>query len=224
MVIAAFDLSTTCSGVAIAEVVNGEIKSLRTLAIAPENVNPEILGFLRTKRTVLTPSKASVFSYVRTKGEIVTKQTKKARDLLYKQVNEDNRVSVMALGINSVMLQEKPDLVLMEANMSFRSMDVTRKLAEIAGVLMSLTITNGIPLIKINVNHARQFYDPTKLLGKFCLARTPQELKAMKDVTKEAFKDMLLTKYQGYDLDCTMTTDESDALVILDFHLMTKKS
>jgi len=219
--ILAFDLSTTQTGVAVASVTDNCLMSLDTISITPKSSNPADLGFLKTKQRVTTKSGAQVSSYVKQKGEIVTKKEAKARNLLVKKYSETSRLTETVSEISSLLDVYAPSLVLMEENMAFRNIDTTRQLAEVAGALQAMTSTRGIELEKINVLTARSHWNISKECIAFSRTLTESDLKAVKDLTKETLKALMLSEFRWYKLSSSMSTDESDALVLI-FHWLTK--
>jgi hypothetical protein len=217
-VVMSFDLSTTCTGVAVATTKNRVVQQLCTLAIQPEGINPVDLGFL-PRRVKIFPKKGRAFNaYIRHTGEIISKTEKERRDSLVRKASEETRLHTTSKEISRYFKEFQPSVILMEANMSFRSMEVTRKLAEVAGALQALAAANDIPIHKINVHTARARYDIYGAMEKLARTLTPEQKKRV-DMTKETVKFILFNKYIGYGLNTHMTTDESDALLLLDYWL-----
>ncbi len=189
--------------------------------IKPSNINPETLGFLKTKQRVETKG-GLISAYVKDKSEIISRTEKKRRDTMVRTANERFRFQELVREMYSLLLKEKPKYILMEANMAFRNIDVTRKLAEVAGALQALATILHIPLIHLNVHTVRANWDLGKEMVKFASKFTPKQLKSM-DLTKETLKSLLLKKYHSYKLNSKMTTDESDSLVLLDHWLLNNK-
>ena len=218
--IMSFDLSTICTGVAIGFINTNSIVSVETISIIPPSaICPTTFGFLKSKQKTTTKGGKVVTSYVKYKGEIVTVKGKKERDNLVKYSSETGRLQYTADEIGKLISLVGPNLIIQEDNMAFRSMQVTRQLGEVAGVLQGLATVNGIPLVKVNENHARGQYNTSEILKNFCASKTPEELKVIKDVTKHALKEFLFSKYSKFGLNPEATTDESDALLLLDYWL-----
>lgn len=215
-----FDLSTTQTGVAIAVVENNVLTALATTAITPKNPSPADFGFLKTKQKTKNKSGAQVLSYVKHKGEVVTKAEKDRRNYLIRKVAEESRLATTVTEIHSLVEIHNPAFILMEANMAFRNIDTTRQLAEVAGALQAIATTKNIPLEKINVATARAHWNLSRECIKFSKTLNPDALKQVKDLTKETLKYLMLEVFNGYKLDRTMSTDESDALVLLYHWLM----
>lgn len=209
-----FDLSTTCTGVVIALLDNlGNIKTIETKAIIPTKIDPTKFGFLKNRLKVNTKDFSSYLKY---RDEIVTKTEKRKRDIFIKKESEKLILSSLSNEILNLFKDSPPDIVLMEANMSFRSIDVTRKLAEISGALQSLCVAGTIPILKINLHSARGLWDLSKESIEYARGITEKELKRI-DLTKETLKALMLKEYKDYKLNENMTTDESDALVIFNY-------
>lgn len=213
-VIMAFDLSTTCTGVVLATFDGDTLLELSTRSISPSNISPTSMGYLKTKQKTKTKRGEDIFSYVVRKGEIVSKTEKKRRDILIKRLSEENRLLETAKAARSLVVDNHPTLILMEANMAFRNIDVTRQLAEVAGVLQAISEAENIPLEKIQVATARAHWNLSKECTTYARTLTERELRSI-DLTKETLKNIMLGTFSGYKLNKDMTTDESDALVLL---------
>jgi hypothetical protein len=220
MNILAFDLSTTQTGVAVARIDDNVLTSLKTTVIIPKNPSPSDFGFLKTKQKTKTKSGAPILSYVKHKGEVLTKAEKDRRNYLVRKSSEESRLATTATEIHTLVETYNPFLILMEANMAFRNMDTTRQLAEVAGALQAIATTKTIPLEKINVATARSHWNLSKECINFSKTLSIEESKKVKDLTKETLKHLMLEAFNGYMLDRTMSTDESDALVLLYYWLM----
>lgn len=220
MNILAFDLSTTQTGVAVARIDDNVLTSLKTTVIIPKNPSPSDFGFLKTKQKTKTKSGAPILSYVKHKGEVLTKAEKDRRNYLVRKSSEESRLATTATEIHTLVETYNPFLILMEANMAFRNMDTTRQLAEVAGALQAIATTKTIPLEKINVATARSHWNLSKECINFSKTLSIEESKKVKDLTKETLKHLMLEVFNGYKLDRTMSTDESDALVLLYYWLM----
>lgn len=220
MNILAFDLSTTQTGVAVARIDDNVLTSLKTTVIIPKNPSPSDFGFLKTKQKTKTKSGAPILSYVKHKGEVLTKAEKDRRNYLVRKSSEESRLATTATEIHTLVETYNPFLILMEANMAFRNMDTTRQLAEVAGALQAIATTKTIPLEKINVATARSHWNLSKECINFSKTLSIEESKKVKDLTKETLKHLMLEAFNGYKLDRTMSTDESDALVLLYYWLM----
>lgn len=220
MNILAFDLSTTQTGVAIACIEDSVLTALKTTAIIPENPSPSDFGFLKTKQKTKTKSGVPILSYVKHRGEILTKAEKDRRNYLIRKSAEESRLATTVTEIHTLVETYNPFRILMEANMAFRNMDTTRQLAEVAGALQAVATTKTIPLEKINVATARSHWNLSKECINFSKTLSQNELKTVKDLTKETLKYLMLEVFNGYKLDRTMSTDESDALVLLYYWLM----
>jgi hypothetical protein len=129
--------------------------------------------------------------------------------------SEKARLTSMAEGIGTLLRASHPDLVLLEANMAFRNMSVTKQLGEMAGILSGIAIYCGVTVEKINVHSARSNLNLMAEMGNFAKDKDPAWLRKI-DLTKETIKFRMLTKYKEYGLDKGMTTDESDSLLIFD--------
>lgn len=220
MNILAFDLSTTQTGVAVARIDDNVLTSLKTTVIIPKNPSPSDFGFLKTKQKTKTKSGAPILSYVKHKGEVLTKAEKDRRNYLVRKSSEESRLATTATEIHTLVETYNPFLILMEANMAFRNMDTTRQLAEVAGALQAIATTKTIPLEKINVATARSHWNLSKECINFSKTLSIEESKKVKDLTKETLKHLMLEVFNGYKLARTMSTDESDALVLLYYWLM----
>lgn len=217
-VIAAFDLSTTCTGVAIASLENNYLKHLVTTPIIPSELLPSDLGYLSQKQKVTTKKGEVLRAYVTSKTEVISKTEKKRRDSAVRKAREEHRLKATREELHRILRQFEPNLILMEQNMAFRSMDVTRALAEIAGSLQAFATAQDIEVVKINVHTARSKWDVYNKASDLAKRYTPAELKKM-DIVKETVKFLLLEKYGHYPINHKMTTDESDALLLLDYYL-----
>lgn len=218
-VVMAFDLSTTCTGVVIAYFDGKDLIHLETTNVIPKDISPTKAGFLKAKQKTTTKTGETITSYVKYKGEKVSKTEKKRRDVLMKKLSEEHRLITTASGVRELIQKYNPTLILMEANMAFRNMDTTKKLAEVAGALQALAVATGVPLEKINVATARSHWNISKECIEYAKTLTPKELARM-DLTKETLKNIMINTFKGYKLNKDMTTDESDALVLL-YHWMT---
>lgn len=215
-----FDLSTTCTGVVIAVFDGATLTNLSTVSIVPSSIDPASVGYLKNRQKTKTKKGESINSYVTHKGEIVSKTEKKRRDVIIKRLSEENRLAETTHAIRSLIKDNKPVIILMEANMAFRNMDTTRKLAEVAGVLQAIALAEGIKLEKINVATARAHWNLSRECIKFARNLTEEELQKI-DLTKETLKRLMLDIFSGYKLNREMSTDESDALVLLNHWMST---
>ena len=209
----AIDASTTCTGCAIAVIEVDVLMKLSTSAIIPPEFDPTLFCFLPTKRSTAV-GKNRKAAWIKFAGERLTVTEDKKRCLEVKMADERHRRGYMASRLN--MLIHSVDLILMEGNMSFRSMSVTRMLGEIAGIIQGLGAAHGKVVEKINVHTARAELDITR--ASIILASKGYSEKWLRqaDLTKESIKVLMLSKYSVYGLNENMTTDESDALLILD--------
>ncbi len=223
MIILSFDLSTTQTGAAIAAVQNNNLVAVTTTAIKPTNPSPADFGFLKTKQKTKTKSGATVLSYVKHRGEIITKKERDKRNYLVRKLAEESRLATTVTEIHKLIEAHRPSLILMEANMAFRNMDTTRQLAEVAGALQAIATTKSIPLEKINVATARSHWNISKECIIFSKTPSSDRLRKVNDLTKETLKYLVLDVFSGYKLDKDMSTDESDALVLL-YHWLLGKS
>jgi len=216
--ILSFDLSSTCTGVAIAELRKNKLVSLDTLAIKPPALDPRTLGFLPKKGKGKLRDGTLITSYLTSKNEVLSKAEKKKRDFIVKSASEKARLEYTILRLKKLIDHFTPFIIIMEANMAFRSMEVTRILAEVAGALQALAATLNIRLVKLNVHVVRGKWDLYGETKKFVKTITPAQAAKM-DLTKEVLKHLMLNKYARFNLRGNMTTDESDALVLLDYWL-----
>lgn len=215
MKIAAFDLSTTCTGCTLATMTGKVITTLTTTPIIGQNLKPEELGFLHTKRKVVTKKGEVLTAYVVTKDEVISKTEKEQRDSMVRMASEKKRLRSMAKGIDDIILSFGPDIILMEANMMFRSMNATKQLSEVAGILVGLACAHNVDVVKINVATARSRYNVSSAMIKLASERDESWLKKV-DLTKETIKYLMLQEYGDHELNSNMTTDESDSLLIFD--------
>lgn len=220
----AFDLSTTQTGVAIAALNDNTLVELITVAITPRNPSPTDLGFLKNKQKTTTKTGIPLQTYVKYKGEKLSKAEGSRRNVLVKRSAEEARLNTTTREINKLVEIYKPTLVLMEANMAFRNMNTTRQLAEVAGCLQAIATTQNIPLEKINVATARSHWNLSKECIAFSRRLETSELAAIKDLTKETLKYLMIQVFDGYKLNKDMSTDESDALVLLHHWLVQQRS
>lgn len=216
--IVAFDLSTSCTGVSVGTIRNSTLTSITTQAIIPQNIKPSTLGYLNTKKIITTKKGEQLRAYLVTKDEIITKTEKERRDREVKKASEEARITFTTTEIQQLLKTVRPDLILMEANMSFRNMDVTRKLAEVSGVLTASAISAHIPLEKVNVHTARSLWNLSKESSLYAKTLPISKLKTI-DLTKETLKHLVLKAFAAYNLEGNITLDESDALVLLHWWL-----
>lgn len=220
MIVLSFDLSTSCTGVTESRIEQDDILNMCTYAIIPPKFNPITLGFLKDRKPVATKN---FKAYLHNKEEVVTLKEKKARDVAVGRASEEHYTEYITQSITGAILRAVAnyghvDLVLMEENMAFRSMDVTRKLGEISGILQALAISNNIPIVKVNVHKARGYLQIEKEMSAFASTLPEKVLASSKfDLTKETLKYLMLERYKRYNLSPTMTTDESDSLVIFTY-------
>lgn len=216
MLITAFDLSTTCTGVTIARLEDGVLASLKTQAIIPPGFDTTALGYLPTKRQVKPKSGKPFQAWVTKAGEVISKTEQARRNTEVRITMERERIGFMAISIADI-LRSEPDVVLMEANMAFRSMQVTRQEGEMSGVLQGIAAQYHTKVEKINVHSARSKLCIGTEMVNFARGKNPVWLKSI-DLTKETVKYLMLKKYGGkYNLRSDMTTDESDSLLIFDY-------
>ena len=213
-----FDLSTTCTGVALCVMSGDSIRTISTTSIIPSKFDLSDLGYLNKRDVVIRGKK--VKAYIKEDGEIITLTTKKKRDVEVKRARETHRLTYTSTELAGLIDSFNPSLIIQEDNMAFRSQDVTRKLGEVAGALQGIAASKGIKLTKINVNTARVMYDVPKLIKEIAKTLSEEELKSIPDLGKEVLKRVMLKKYAKYRLNSSMTTDESDALVLLDYWLV----
>lgn len=227
--ITAFDLSTTCTGVANGTfcLERNKLYNLGTFTIIPDDTKvPEEMGFLPTKRKV---HGKSYLSYIAHKEEKVSKSKKDERDSQVRHAREDCRVSGIIKAMDNHLTSYKPSLVIMETNMAFRSMDITRVLAELSGALYALVISKNIPLLKLNVHTVRAKLDLSNESVKLAQTLSEEYLRKI-DLTKETVRHLMELKYRDHLDFCypwnpgnTMTYDEADALLLLDHWILQNK-
>lgn len=213
MIILGFDLSTTCTGVAVMRLESNSLVSVSTLAIIPNKLSPEVLGFLKTKKNFETRGVKYV-SFVLHKLERVSMTIKKKRDAQYRKAAKEARLKEMSDNIIEVIDKNKPDLVVYEKNMIFGGILTTEQLAILAGTLRGIVKAKGIKLLELNVNNVRSHYDIVSMIHNYAKGKDPEDLKKIPDITKEVLKEYVCEKYS---LAKSITTDESDALVLLDY-------
>lgn len=219
MRVVSFDSSTTCTGVVVAEIENKNLNivSLKTSAIRPEKFDVLDLGYLGKKRKVVinhSKTTTSTTAWLVSVDEKINMTEKRKRDTRVRLADEAYRRYYMAVGINEVLVAHT-DVVLMEENMGFRSQTVTRKLAEISGIIQGAAAARKLVVSKINVHTARATLDIVNESLVFAQGKDPAWLRNC-DLTKEVVKYLMLKKYDSYNLFEDMTTDETDALLIFD--------
>lgn len=213
MKVIAFDLSSVCIGCVIAEVENKKVNKIASCPIIPKKDTniPIKLGYLKSK--VKTAS--GLNSYIRYKGETVSKQEKKKRDSLVREAQNAQILSDISKKLSEVITTLKPDIVIMEKHAIFNGILTSVLLGKIAGILIGVAGDNGIETREYPVLKIRKKYNLTQMTRDFVATQTPESLSKIPDVTKAAIGLMLSKKY-GISFQ---TYDESDACAVLDYFI-----
>lgn len=215
MKVLAFDLSSSCVGVLGAVTDKKEVKKIKSHPIKPKRFDVSELGFLKTKQKI--KSKKSEFpSYVKYSGEIVSREEKKKRDSLVRHAKNDFVKREIVKEISFLVDKINPDQIIAEKNEIFNGVLTSVLLGEIMGCLEGICGTFDIPLLKIPVQEARKPYNPAKLTRDFAKSSSPEFIRSVDDVTKEAFRWYMEGKYDHLGLKF-QTSDESDACVVFDY-------
>ena len=111
-----FDLSTACIGVITAEVdkVNKTIIKMRSCPIIPKKFNPEVLGYLKTKKKLPTKNGEVLNTYARPGETSITKAEKQRRDREVRAKKDIYVLEEIGSVMGNIIKTIKPDLILVE--------------------------------------------------------------------------------------------------------------
>lgn len=213
MLVMSFDLSTTCTGVAIVRLENNSPTSVITRAIIPVDPVPTELGFLLSKKK-FDKRGIKYSAFVKSMLENVSFTEKKCRDRTYRHLTSKRRLETILVEIDTLVKAYKPDLILYERNMIFGGKLTIEQLAKVAGTLLGIAQANGIRILEYDVNKVRASYDVISLVKSYVKGKSVRELRKVKDMTKVVLRELMCKKYAIKE---HITTDESDALLIFDY-------
>ena len=211
MKVIAFDLSSVCIGCVIAEVEDKEVTKIASCPIIPKKDTniPIKLGFLKTKQKC----ENGLNSYIRYKGETVSKAEKKKRDSLVRESQNKQILDDISNKLSDVITSLKPDIVIMEKHAIFNGILTSVLLAKIAGILIGVAGDNHIITREYPVSQIRKRYNLVKMTREFVSTQTPESLSKIPDITKAAIGLYLSNKYNI----TFQTYDESDACAVFDY-------
>ena len=201
MIVLAFDLSSVCIGVFVAEIRSDKVLKASSCPIIPPKFNVEELGFKKTKVNNC---------YIKYKDEVVSKTEKKRRDTLVRRSKNDFIKKKISEDITNIVTNISPDLILAERNQIFNGVLTSVLLGEIMGVLEGIAGGLSIPLEKYSVQEVRKDLNVSKLVKEFSKIH---DVTKYKDVTKAAIAEVMSERY---DIEFS-TCDESDACVVFDY-------
>ena len=211
MKIAAFDLSSVCSGVTFADLKGENIIFLKTFSIQPHfsmNEAAKSLGFLHSEKIPTT----QIRSWVKESGEIVSRTEKKKRDVAVRNALNAQIKKYISIEIEKTVKNLMPDLILVERNESFNGVLTTKFLAEIRGILEGVATEQ--PIIQYSVAEIRKKFDLAQMTQEYVKQLSPGQMRGQKDITKTVLKNYLEEKY---GVQCA-NTDESDSLAVFDHY------
>lgn len=212
MRIMAFDLSSRCIGCVSADIIDNKIINIHSAPIVPPQYTPK--EFLKSKKKLICGNE-TIYTWARP-GEIkITKAEKKKRDTQVRNEKDVFILGYISHELDELIVAVKPKTILVEKNEIFNGVLTSILLAKIMGVLHGIAGIYNIPIIEYRVNEVRKPYDVLKLVISFANQRDADELKQIPDIAKRAIRDMLEKKYSISFL----SDDESDACLILDYHI-----
>lgn len=214
MRIVALDLSSTQSGVAIADVNGiGEYKKVTTLAIKPQEANGKMLGYTTKAPKMLEGRDGRKFKAFLREGEsYVTSAEARRRVAEFKKLSRVMLLKSSGKQLGIVLNTVKPDILIMEQNSSFNGVLTTKLLAEVAGGIYFWAGVTDTPLRVINVNTVRSMLqrlvpDPDLMLNGVRVVDT-------KFRVKRQLVEYLTHRGVRYNVEgCSL--DETDALAQL---------
>lgn len=213
MKVMSFDLSSVCIGCVIADVENKKVTKIASCPIIPKKDTniPIKLGFLKYK----VKTENGLNSYIRYRGETISKQEKKKRDSLVRESQNSQILHDISIKLSEIVTALKPDIIIMEKHAIFNGILTSVLLGKIAGILIGVAGDNNIETREYPVSKVRKRYDLTQMTRDFVSTQTPESLSKISDVTKAAIGFMLSKKYNI----SFQTYDESDACAVLDYFI-----
>ena len=218
MKVMSFDLSTACIGVIAAEINHTRnITKILSCPIIPTKFDPSTLGYLKSKKKLITAKGESLNCYVKAGETHVSKAEKARRD---REVRGQKDIYVLAdisRVMGSMINAIKPDLILVEKNVANLGGQLTTVLlAKVMGTLLGIAGMLGVPLKEYAVNKARSVLNVSDLVKDFAYNHSPEELKNVPDITKRALRVEMQRRYGKYGLKMQVD-DEGDACVIWNY-------
>lgn len=221
--ILSFDLSTKCIGVVAAVIDDdGGILKMKSIPIIPPSFSAEILGFLKSKRKILTKNGTEINSYVYKNETTLSIQEKKKRDVLVRHAKNKFVLKEISKAINIIVEGINPTIILVEKNEIFNGILTSVLLAEVRGILLGIANSKGIDVRDFKVNEVRKILNKTELIKKLVKDIGEDAVKKLPDVTKSALRKSMQEKYGKYGLQMN-TDDEGDACVVLNYFLEERK-
>lgn len=206
-----------CIGCIAAELDGPNIIVMRSCPIMPPKLDVRILGLMRTKKKLPTPSGNKLLSTWYQNGEhTVTEKEKKRRDVFVREKENNFKLANMSATMGNIINNIKPNVMSVEQNAMFNGVLTIALLAEVMGTLVGIAGNDGTPLNKYKVSTVREAHNVAKLVKEFAKKHTPEYLVSLPDITKAALRDKMQTKYGIYGLDLK-TDDEGDAAVVFDY-------
>lgn len=217
MLVFAFDLSSACIGLTVAELQDKTtLKRVKSTPIIPPEYDPQELGFRKTKKAFAVKDGQTIKSYYRDGETSISQKEKRHRDALVRTHKNDFVKREIGRQISSIIRALNPDLILVEKNSIFNGVLTSVLLGEIMGILEGIASSYGIPVIKYPVGQARAPHNVSRLVREFSQRKTAEELQRVKDVAKAALRDKMEQKYGALGFS-PQTDDEGDSCVIFDY-------
>ena len=217
MKIMGFDLSSSCIGCVSMNINDAGVvdKVFSTPIIPPKYQSP---NYLKSKK-YLTSNKGPILTWAKSGESKITAQEKKHRDVEVRNEKDLCVISYISREMDEIIGRVTPDLIIVEKNEIFNGILTSILLAKCMGSLQSIAGIRKIPIIEYRVNDVRAPYNVFKLILSMIDGKSADELKKIPDKAKRAIRMMLEEKYNiGFQTD-----DESDACLLIDYHLNYRK-
>lgn len=219
MKIMSFDLSTACIGVLTAEVDvdTKTIIKMRSCPIIPRKFSPEDLGYLKVKKKLPTKNGEVLTTYAKPGEVSISKAEKLRRDREVRGQKDIFILTNISNTMGSMINQIKPDLIIVEKNVSNLNGVLTSiLLAKVMGTLLGIAGMFGIKVKEYPVNKARSVFNVSKLVSDFTKNKPEEELMEIPDITKRALRVEMERRYGKYGF-APQTDDEGDSCVIFNY-------
>lgn len=219
MIVLSGDLSTRCTGIIVAEIKNDRIVKMLSTPIVPKRLDiTEEFGFMKSKKKLPTRHGGSelINTYYRRGEESVSKDEKKKRDVSVRQKQNLFILTQMSKDIGDIVDGVKPDVIIYEKNAIFNGILTIELLAKLAGTLVGIAGSHGIPIYEYPVQRVRKRHNPAQLVKDFVKGKNSDYIQSLDDVTKAALRERMQQKYGQYGLELK-SDDEGDAAVVFDY-------
>lgn len=220
MIVMCFDLSSVCIGVTFAQLKEGKVTYLKTLAVIPKRPFAKELGYTTQEPKKIHYRGNSFLGLLKPGEHEISKEQAGKRIAEYKVIAHRQLLRNIGEQVGFYLDSIRPNIIAVEKNKSFNGILTTKLLAEIIGGLYFYSGARKIPL-----------YDFDEATVRAKIRRDIQDFTLFKQGTDKMAVDTkweihcrlrsYFEKHYPSLIDFSnMTMDESDSLAVF-YHLLT---